>query len=171
MRAQDGEPWALEALFRKHVAPLTSLVIRLTSRHQDADDIVQDALAEALRDIRKLREPAAFRAWLHRIAVNRVRKRARRRKLTRMLGLDRGLEDATLYQLASPTATPEMLVELKLIDEALKELSSDERIAWILRHVEGQTLPEIAQVLGCSLATAKRRIASASEGLRRRRSP
>ncbi|MEM9196107.1 MAG: sigma-70 family RNA polymerase sigma factor [Myxococcota bacterium] len=160
-RAREGDRWAREALFRRYVRPVTQLVTRLMARSQDADDVVQDTFAEALRDLEKLRNPAAFRPWLFRIAVNRVRKRGRRRKLARAFGLDRGIDDATLVQLAARDAGPELLTELELVDQVLRQLPSEHRIAWMLRHVEGETLESVAELTDCSLATAKRRIAAA----------
>ena len=53
----------------------------------DADDVVQDAFALALRDLPKLRSPSSFRAWLFQITVNQARKKGRRRKLARALGV------------------------------------------------------------------------------------
>lgn len=165
LRAQGGDEWALEALFRRHVDGVTRLVTRLVGRTHDADDAVQDAFAEALRDLAKLREPGAFGAWLHRIAVNRSRKVYRRRRLLRGFGLDRGIDDATLSQLASASAGPEDLAELAGIDRALGRLPTEQRIAWMLRHVEEHSLPEVAALTGCSLATAKRRVAAAESAL------
>ena len=51
---------------------------------------------------------------------------------------------------------------------ALDAISAPERVAWTLRHVEGESLEEVALLCDCSLATAKRRIASAHEKIKRR---
>jgi RNA polymerase sigma-70 factor (ECF subfamily) len=45
----------------------------------------------------------------------------------------------------------------------LDELPAKERIAWVLRHLEGEQLEDVARIVGCSLATVKRRIAAAHE--------
>jgi RNA polymerase sigma-70 factor (ECF subfamily) len=157
-RACEGDSWGQEVLFRRYVRDVTQLCTRLMGRREDADDVVQDAFAEALRDMGRLRDPDAFRSWLMRIAVNRCRKTYRRRKLSRALGLDRGYDDASLTQLGDRAASPETLVELELLDQVLRRLPTDQRIAWMLRHVEGETLEAVAELTGCSLATAKRRI-------------
>ena len=64
---------------------------------------------------------------------------------------------------ARPDTTPELRAELGLLSRALERISAGERIAWMLRHVEGLSLEEVAQECDCSLATAKRRISSAQE--------
>jgi RNA polymerase sigma-70 factor (ECF subfamily) len=168
-RARSGDRWAREALFRRYVAPLARLVTRLLARTDDADDVVQDTFAHALRDLDRLRDPAAFRHWLFRIAVNRAKKRGRRRRVERMLGLDSGVDDATLIQLASSSASSDELVELARIDAILARLPTDERIAWMLRRVEGETLEVVAELCGCSLATAKRRVEAVEVKLRAHR--
>lgn len=165
-RACAGDEWGREVLFRRHVSAVTRLVQRLVGRREDADDVVQDTFAEALRDLGSLREPEAFRAWLFRIAVNRSKKTCRRRRLTRMLGLDRGIDDARLAMLCDPKATPEQLVELDIVDDVLKSIPTEHRIAWMLRYVEEETLESVAGLTGCSLATAKRRIDAAQVTLR-----
>jgi RNA polymerase sigma-70 factor (ECF subfamily) len=52
---------------------------------------------------------------------------------------------------------------LARIYRTLDEIAPDSRVAWILRYVEGERLEDVADACGCSLATAKRRIASAQE--------
>jgi RNA polymerase sigma-70 factor (ECF subfamily) len=47
----------------------------------------------------------------------------------------------------------------------LDELPAAERLAWTLRHVEGERLEQVARQCGCSLATAKRRIAAAQDAI------
>jgi RNA polymerase sigma-70 factor (ECF subfamily) len=159
-RACDGDAWARDALFRRHIPTMTRLATRLIGRTEAADDVVQDTLVEALRDLPKLREPDAFRGWILRITVNRARKSHRRQRLTRWLGLDRSLEDAPLSRQARTDVTPEALSELALLDRVLGRVPTEERFAWLLRHVEGHTLEAVAELTDCSLATAKRRIAA-----------
>ena len=161
VRAQSGDEWAREALFVRHLPSARRLAIRLTARLDLGDDVVQDAFSEALRDLHKLRNPGAFRVWLMRIVVNRARKAHRRLKVVRLLGLDRGIDDATLALQASPDAGPDVMAELTRVDTTLATLPREQRIAWMLRYVQQENLPAVAELTGCSLATAKRRIASA----------
>ncbi len=163
-RARGGDRWAEEALFRRYIGPITRLSTRLIGCVHDADDVVQETFAEALRDLASLREPAAFRSWLFRIAVNRAKKAYRKRKVLRILGLDRG-DDATLDRLAADGVSAEQRAELARIDEALRSVGVHERTAWLLHYAEGETLEAIAQMCGYSLATAKRRIQAAQAAL------
>lgn len=160
-RALRGDVWAEEAIFRRYAAKVLALAERLLRRSAEADDVVQDTFADAFTQLHSLRDPSAFRSWLFGIAVRRVRRRQRRMALRRALGLDRGLDDATLAMIASPACSPERLAELGRIDRILAQLHPDQRNAWMLRRVEGEKLGDIAAIVGCSLATAKRRVRAA----------
>ena len=162
-RAIDGDRWAMEALYRRHVQRVTNAVTRVLGRSAEADDVVQDTFVVALDRLGDLREPAAFRGWVARIAMNEARMRLRKRKWLRRLALDRDEDDASLESIASPDASPEVRAELARLDRVLAALDPELRIAFVLRYVEGWALEEVAAALECSLATAKRRIKDARE--------
>lgn len=166
-RAAGGERWSREVVYRRHVGYLLGFVARLLGNRGDAEEIVQETFLTGFERLATLREPEALRVWLAQIAVNLVRHRLRRLRLTRLLGLDRGADDATLEALAAPGLHPEACGELALLDRVLKRLQPDRRIAWMLRNVDGLELTEVASICGCSLATIKRRLAEADAVVRR----
>jgi RNA polymerase sigma-70 factor (ECF subfamily) len=159
-RLVTGEPKARELLYRKYVETVWGLALRLMGNRSEAEDIVQDTFIEAFRDVGQLRDRAAIRAWLLRIAVHQVHRRFRRRRLLRALGMDRGAEVEQLEQLVAPGVSPEVVTELAIVQRVLSELPADQRIAWCLRAIEGYALEEVARLCECSLATAKRRISA-----------
>lgn len=160
-RALDGDRWAMEALYRRHVRRVTNAVTRMIGRTAEADDVVQETFLVGFSRLERLRDPAAFRGWISRIAVNEVRMRLRKRRWMRRLALDRDEDDACLEALASGDASPEVRAELSRIDALLAKMDVELRMAWMLRYVEGWELTEVATALDCSLATAKRRIRDA----------
>jgi RNA polymerase sigma-70 factor (ECF subfamily) len=159
-RALGGDRWSRDMLYRRHARYLLAIVCRLLSSRGEGEEIVQDTFVVSFERLGTLREPGAVRAWLAQIAVSLVRRRLRRRKLLRLLGLDQE-HDATLERLASPSVSPDDRAELALIDQVLRHMPADCRIAWMLRKVEGLSLSEVASACSCSLATAKRRISAA----------
>ncbi len=165
-RAIEGDRWGREMLYRRHAAYLLAIASRLIGNRGDGEEVVQDTFVTAFEQLRTLREPAALRGWLAQIAVSLVRRRLRRGRLMRVLGLDRGADDATLCALAAPGTNPDQRAELALVDRALSNVAANVRIAWMLRQVEGLELAEVASACGCSLATAKRRIAAADSAVR-----
>jgi len=165
-RALRDDRWALQLLYRRHVRRVAERVIRLLSRSAEAEDVVQDAFVSAFRDLATLADPSRFGPWLMRIAVRQVHRRFRRRRLLARLGLDRGADDARLEQIAGPTLEPELRLDLARLDDALLTLPTELRLAWMLRHVEGCELTELAEQCGCSLSTVKRRLTRAERHLR-----
>jgi RNA polymerase sigma-70 factor (ECF subfamily) len=160
-RARNGAATAQAELFRRHAPHLLQLLTRLLAARSDAEDALQDTFIIAFTDLVHLRDSGAFPAWLRRIAVHQAHRRYRKRRVLAALGLDHALTDATLADLADPDAGPDVLAELARLDEILLRLPAKNRTAWILRYVEGCELTEVAASCGCSLATAKRRVAAA----------
>ncbi len=155
-RALDKDAWAIETIYRRYVRLVASTAQRLLRNDSDVDDIVQETFVIAYEKLDRLAEPAALRGWLAQIAVSRVHRRFRWHKWTRLWS---GAElDASLHHQASDDASPEQRAELALIDCALRKLPVKLRTAWVLRHVVGCQLDDIATACDCSLATAKRRI-------------
>ncbi len=161
-----GENWAKEAVYRRHFSLVWSTALRLLENRSDAEDVLQDTFARAFHRIQNLRDPEAPSGWLVQIAVRLVYRRFRRRKLLRALGLESGADDATLASLSHPGLSPEARAELSMLEGVLRGLPVAERLAWMLRYVEGYSLDEVARACSCSLATAKRRIRAADARVR-----
>lgn len=158
--ARRGELRARETLYRRHAAPLLATVTRLLGVRADAEDVLHDTFLLAFERLDQLREPGALAGWLLQIAVSLVYRRTRRLRLLRRLGFGEA-PDATLVELAAPGLSPEQHAELSSLQKALDRVATGARIPWMLRHVEGHSLQEVADACGCSLATTKRRIAEA----------
>jgi RNA polymerase sigma-70 factor (ECF subfamily) len=155
---------AFELLYRRHAGTALNLAVRIQGSTSDVEDVVHDAFVRAHQRLGELREPAAFRSWLGSIVVRLVRTRLRRRRLVAVLGLATP-EPVDLDAVAAPDADPEVRALLAQVYALLQTLPADERIAWTLRHVERHRLESVAELAGCSLATAKRRIARAQDFL------
>jgi len=163
LRARENDASAtnaFEQLYRRHAGTALNLAVRIQGSTADVEDIVHDAFVRAHGRLGELREPAAFRSWLGSIVVRLVRTRLRRRRLVAMLGLA-SAEPVDLDAVADPGVDPESRVLLAQVYALLQTLPADERIAWTLRYVERHRLESVAELVGCSLATAKRRIARA----------
>jgi RNA polymerase sigma-70 factor, ECF subfamily len=159
-RALRGDRWGREMLYRRHAGTLLAMTTRLLGNRGEAEEVVQDTFVTAYERLETLRDPAAVGGWLGQIAVNQVRRRFRKLRLLRFLGLDRGADDATLESLADAGAPADERAELALVDRKVRAMKPEVRLAWTLRRVEGLELAEVASLSHCSLATVKRRIAA-----------
>jgi RNA polymerase sigma-70 factor, ECF subfamily len=155
-------PIDLDEAFRRYAPLVAAISFRILGTHQDVEDVVQDVFLEARRWLARIHEPGSLKGWLTTVTVRTARRRLRRRKLRMMLHLG----DAPEYlELADSGASPRQRALLAEIYRVLDRLPVEERSAWTLRLVEGQSLPEVAQHCGCSLATVKRRVASAQRAI------
>lgn len=162
--ARAGDRSAFELLYRRHAAFALNLAVRIQGGVSDVEDIVHDAFLRAHDRLDELRDDAAFRGWLGSIVVRLVRSRLRRGRLLGTLGFG-GHEPIDLDALAAEGASPEARALLAQIYGVLRRLPVDQRIAWTLRYVEKHTLPDVAQMVGCSLATVKRRVSAAQSAI------
>jgi RNA polymerase sigma-70 factor, ECF subfamily len=163
---RSGDAQCKKRLYLRHVDYVAGMSARLLRSIEASEDVVQDTFAIAFSKIASLREPAAFRGWLASIAVSQVHRRLAQRRLLRIVGLDRGLDDAPLDELAREDLSIEARSELAALDFVLQQLPPRERVAWMLRYVEGEPVDVVAQACGCSRATIKRWIARADERVR-----
>ena len=165
LAARAGEDWAREALFRRHAPMVNGLAYRVMGRDEDVDDLVQDSFVQALRGLDRLAEPQAFAAWLGSIVVRTASKVLRRRKLLRRLGLRSNEPPIDTDSLLGRGTPPDAAVELRAVYALVDALPVEQRVALVLRRVEGLGLEEIAAAMKLSLATVKRRLADAEAAL------
>jgi RNA polymerase sigma-70 factor (ECF subfamily) len=94
--------------------------------------------------------------------VRTARRQLRRRRLRQFVGLEQG---PVTIEIVDTGLSPEKRALLARVYEILDAMPVDQRLAWTLRYVEGEKLEQVAERCGCSLATAKRRIAAAQAHL------
>lgn len=155
----------MRELYLRHSPYIAGMCARLLRSREEAEEVTQDCFVKAFAQLEQLRDGEAFRPWLAQIAVRLARGYLRKRRFLSFFGI-RGEEDTSLY-LLSEGAPAEARAELRKLDEALLRVPSEQRIAWMLRHVEGEPLEQVALACGCSLATVKRWIDAADSVVRR----
>ena len=164
-RARGGDSWAQRVLYHRHAPTVLGLATRLLADEAEARDVMQDSFIAAFDRLEQLEQPEAFVGWLKSITVRNVHRRFRRRRWTGWLTLTSPQLQSGLSEMQTADVPPEVAAELTLIDRVLKALPAEQRVAWTLRHVEGEALASVASLMNCSLATAKRRISSAQARL------
>jgi len=158
-------PLDLDGVYRKYCRYVGAVVLRLSGRRSELEDLIQEVFAEAASSFDALRDPAAIRSWLATIAVRVTRRRLRRQRLYGLLGL---AAPSDYEEVADSAASPFDRALIANLYRTLDQLATDDRIAFVLHHVEGETLESVAEVCRCSRTTAKRRIFRARTALERR---
>lgn len=159
----DSPRVQIDGLYRQYRNYVGTIALRILGDTNAADDVIQDVFLTAYRKLSNLRDPHAVKFWLARITVRLARRRLRLRKARQWVGLD-SLPSA---ENVASAASPEQKAILAAVYRVLDTLPANERVAWALRYLEGETLPAIAELTDCSLATVKRRIAAAQNAVRR----
>ena len=161
VRAQRGEVDAYSALTEARTARLFA-VARLILRDDDrASDAVQDTLLRAWLDLRALRDPDQFDAWLHRILVRTCYASARKHR-TRLVG------ELRLTVTGEPI-TPDDQATLALrdqLDRGFARLSTEHRTVLVLVHYVGLSLNDTAAAVGVPLGTIQSRLNRATAAMR-----
>lgn len=155
-----------DSVFRRFSPYVASIGLRLLGRDDELDDLVQDVFLEAHRGLAQVREPRAIKGWLARICVRRAVRRLRRRRLRAFLSLDTLSHDP---ELVAPGVSPEARTEVSRLYAKLERLPALERVVWVLRNLEGDSLDEIATLCGCSKSTVQRRLRAADAALKEAR--
>ncbi len=155
-RAQELS--GLGDVFRRYAPYVGAITLRILGQRDEVDDLVQDVFVEAATGLDQLREPEAIRGWLACVAVRLCTRRLRLHKFRRWATLE---QQPNYDQLEAPGASPEQRLLLVQIYRALDAAPANARVAWVLRMVDGEALETIATRCRCSLATVKRRIATA----------
>lgn len=161
--AAEGERWAKEALFRRHVKRLLGLAWRLMPE-EDPEELVQETFIVALPRLKTLANPGSFGPWMSAVLVSLVRGRLRKARWLRRLGLA-DPDPFEMESVVSKDAPPEVRDGLVDLYRGLRRLSDQQRIAVVLQRVEGLELIEISERMGVSVATVKRRLVEAARML------
>ena len=166
---QDDSTLGREAL--AYADALHNLARYLTGDAGDADDLVQETYARALRAAAQFTPGSNLKAWLFRILRNTFLSDVRRRRANPVLGgLDTVIPSAADAPEAAWLRDDVELDRLRRvvageIEAALLQLSEDARTV-ILLDLEGFTEVEVADVMGCAVGTVKSRLARARAALR-----
>jgi RNA polymerase sigma-70 factor, ECF subfamily len=165
----DGNKDAFNVLVRRWERKVYTYVAHLTSDNEDAFDICQEAFVAAYRNLGRLRDPEKFPQWLFRIAHNAAYSHLRRNE-DRKQDLD--FEETSLSLLA-PSAQPSKSSQLHgpemrmFVEKALALLPVEQREAIVLKVYKGFKFAEIGEIQGCPESTAKTRVYTGFEQLKK----
>ena len=150
-----GDEAARRLLFDRHAHHVTRVLARLLGADGELADLVNDVFMMALRDIDRLREPAALKAWLTALTVHLARGHIRHKARRRWL---RFVAPSDLPDVPAATADGDVRDATRRMYRALDTLPEDERIAFALRFIDGMELTDVAEACDVSLATIKRKL-------------
>ena len=156
-RAGDGDAAAFEMLARRHGPLMRAYARRLVRSFDEADDVVQNALITAWKDIGSVQDGTAVKAWLMKIVGRRAIDAGRRRKAHEHLDDQPDVPDHQPRPDEAALATSAR----RALDTALARLPEGQRRCWVLKEFGGLSYGEIAETLGISETSVRGRLARA----------
>jgi len=168
-RAKRGDPDAFEVLYALHKRRVYSLCLRMTSNVAEAEDLTQEAFLQLYRKIATFRGESAFSTWLHRMAVNVVLMKLRKKGLPEVSleeTLEPQQEDAPRKDIGARDLVLAGSIDRVNLERAIESLPHGYRVIFVLHDVEGYEHNEIAEMMGCSIGNSKSQLHKARLKLR-----
>ncbi|MGB7280727.1 MAG: sigma-70 family RNA polymerase sigma factor [Candidatus Acidiferrum sp.] len=168
--AQAGDAAAFELLYQLHCRRVYALCLRMVGNPSDAEDLMQEAFLQLFRKIGTFRGESAFSTWLHRMTVNVVLMRLRKKSLPAA-----SLEETTepdeetggpRKDIGAPDLRLSGAVDRVNLERSIEKLPPGYRTVFVLHDVQGFEHNEIAGIMGCSVGNSKSQLHKARTRLR-----
>jgi RNA polymerase sigma factor (sigma-70 family) len=171
-RAQKGDLVAYDELIRRYQDRIYATVYHMTSNHEDANDLAQEAFIKGFQALKSFKGDSSFYTWIYRIAVNKTinfLKQRKNRTHMSLNDLDFSAEnDPDLVALISDK-TPRRDINLAELQEklnaAMQKLSPVHRMVVTLHDVQGLSHEEIGKIIECNIGTVRSRLFYARQQL------
>jgi len=168
--AQAGDAVAFEFLYELHSRRVYALCLRMVSNPCDAEDLMQEAFLQLFRKIATFRGESAFSTWLHRMTVNVVLMRLRKKALP-VASLEETTEPdedggGPRKDLGAPDLRLSGAVDRVNLERSIDRLPPGYRTVFVLHDVQGYEHNEIAGIMGCSVGNSKSQLHKARTRLR-----
>lgn len=160
-RAGDGR--GFECLYESTYQSKYYLALQYMKQKEAAEDVLQDAYVRAFTRLDTLEAPERFPAWLGQIVANTAKNALAKNQPLLFTDVAEEMEDfAELMADEGVASQPELAYTMEetraLVHELLDALSDEQRLCMLMFHLEGASIKEIAQTLGCSENTVKSRL-------------
>jgi len=161
VRSRTGDEAAFREIVELYQARLGFYLRKMLGHGDGAEDALQDVWFDVVRSMARLEDPAAFRAWIYRIARDRAYRELRRRQ--KAPRSSEGLEVVAAEEPAALYAAE----DVQRVYDRLDGLEPHHREVLVLRFIEDMSYEDMARVIDCPLGTVRSRIHYAKEALRR----
>jgi RNA polymerase sigma factor RpoE len=171
-RARQGDMGAYDDLVRRYQERIYATVYHMTSNHEDANDLTQEAFIKAYQALKSFKGGSSFYTWIYRIAVNKTINFLKQRKNRAQMSLNdldfNAEHDPDLVALISNN-TPRRDIAMAELQEklnaAMQKLSEHHRLVVTLHDVQGLSHEEIATIMDCNIGTVRSRLFYARQQL------
>jgi RNA polymerase sigma factor (sigma-70 family) len=166
-RRQDQE--ALRLLLRRHERPVYSMLFRMLSNHEDAEEALADVFVKVWRNAAGFKGDCKFTTWLYKIAANTARDRLRSRMIRHEVSIEEVVMDEASVANKSDDPVKQVVDadEVSRIATAMSGLSEEDRLLVSLYHFQDLDYGEIQEITGIPAGNLKVKLFRARERLRK----
>jgi RNA polymerase sigma-70 factor (ECF subfamily) len=169
-RAKRRDAAAFESLYRLHSRRIYALCLRMLGNISEAEDLTQEAFLQLFRKIHLFRGESAFSTWLHRMTVNLVLMRLRR-KAPPQVPLEvatelSGANGQSFRKIGRAGLSLDRSIDRVCLERAVAQLPACYKLVFELHDVQGYKHTEIAEMMECSVGTSKAQLHRAHKKLR-----
>jgi RNA polymerase sigma-70 factor, ECF subfamily len=166
-RSQAGDTEAFDELVTRYRKRVFGMIYNMVHSEQDAWDLAQDSFLKAWKSIKRFRGRSSFYTWIYRIVINVTIDWLRKKQVK---GGGSEFDDAIQLKEVEPAsktvpkseALPHEMIERSeiraRIDQAIAQLSPEQRAVILMKEIEEMQYHEIAEALGCSIGTVMSRL-------------
>jgi RNA polymerase sigma-70 factor, ECF subfamily len=172
----NGEKSAFDTLVMRHKDRVFRLCLRFLGDYHEAEDTAQDVFVKAYNSLQRFRFESSFFTWLYRIAINTCKNKVksleyRYRKTDSRINIpEESVEGYSAENMGDSPGNPASMLEtketMKMLQNAINSLPSDQKSVVILRDIQGISYEEITEITGFKLGTLKSRLSRARSTLR-----
>lgn len=163
---QAGEPGWQKRVYEQFFPLVRRLLVKSLGPTAEIEDLLRDTFLSFFENAKNVRSADGMSGYIVSITMNLARREIRRERRRRLLYFWEDAEGA--IERTPNSDDPKAKAALMQLHRILEELKVDERMVYVLHHLEGKSLEEVAVCLGMSLSTTKRRMALANEKVLRR---
>ncbi|MCD7724588.1 MAG: RNA polymerase sigma factor, partial [Clostridiales bacterium] len=162
--AKNGNEAGYNFLYETTYRSKYYLALKYMQNEEAAKDVVQDAYIRAFEKLDTLEAPESFASWLGMIVANTAKNALQKKNPMLFSDIAEETEEEFEYQIEDDhvQGQPELAYSQKetqaLVHELIDSLSEEQRMCILMFHIEGQSIREIAEMLGCSENTVKSRL-------------
>ncbi len=162
-----GDAEAFEILYQRYKTPLYRFVFGQCDKEL-ADELFQDVWLKVINNRHQYKVTASFKTWLYQVARNRIIDQYRRKSIRPVDNNIDTLDSVESTAVVSPEKNLQTQTQYEVLLDAITELPTDQKQAFLLREEAGLSIEQIAETCGVNFETAKSRLRYAIKKLRQK---
>ena len=165
--ASAGDMRGFAELYERYFKRVYHICLRMTANPADAEDLAHEVFIHVQRTLKSYRGDSSLSRWLHRVTVNHVLMRFRKKSTrSEMTTSDGELPEPVTYETIRSATTSPMIIDRIALADAIEHLAAGYRKVFLMHDMLGYGHDEIATKLGISKGTSKSQLHKARMKLR-----